>query len=145
MAKRAKSKAPKIDPYIDGLMAKLLERLVSLEKKMDAVVSHTSPKSIPQAQPPQLPRHDRPMYEAVCADCSKVCEVPFKPSEDRAVYCKTCWAQRKQNGGGPARKGAPFFKPVALPPKPVSKLSAAAHMAAEAKKSKPAKKTKKKK
>jgi len=151
MKKKSKSVTPKVDPYVDGLMGKLLERLVSLERKMDSVVSHVSrlassngnqPKTIqvPQAQP-QPPRQERMMYEAICADCSKVCEVPFKPSEDRAVYCKACWAVRK--GGGSSRPGMPVLRPVALPPKPVGKL----HLPVPAtpKKSAPAKKAKKKK
>lgn len=130
MKKNSKSKAPKIDPYIDGLMAKLLERLVSLERKMDIVVSHT-----------QVPRPERMMYEAVCADCNKVCEVPFKPTEARAVYCKSCWAVRKSGGGGP-RKASGMLTPVALPPKPVGKL----HLPAQVPpKKSSAKKSKKKK
>ncbi len=40
----------------------------------------------------------REMYKATCADCQKECEVPFKPSGDRPVYCKECFAKRK---GGP--------------------------------------------
>ena len=158
MKKKSKSAAPKVDPYIDGLMAKLLERLVSLERKMDSVVSHVSrlassngntPKNIqvPQAPPPPA-RHERMMYEAVCADCSKVCEVPFKPSEDRAVYCKNCWASRKGLPAGRQvaasnRPGMPVLRPVALPPKPVGKLHLP--IPAPSKKSAPAKKAKKKK
>jgi CxxC-x17-CxxC domain-containing protein len=40
---------------------------------------------------------DRPreMHKAVCADCKRECEVPFKPSGDRPVYCKDCFAKRK--------------------------------------------------
>jgi len=30
--------------------------------------------------------------------CNKECEVPFKPSGDRPVYCKECFSKRK--GGG---------------------------------------------
>jgi CxxC-x17-CxxC domain-containing protein len=40
----------------------------------------------------------REMHKATCADCQKECEVPFKPSGDRPVYCKECFAKRK--GGG---------------------------------------------
>lgn len=32
-----------------------------------------------------------------CADCGKeITELPFEPSEDRAVYCKDCWLKRKR-------------------------------------------------
>jgi len=33
------------------------------------------------------------MHEAVCAECHKDCQVPFKPSGDRPVYCKDCFAK----------------------------------------------------
>ena len=35
------------------------------------------------------------LHKAVCTDCGKKCEVPFKPDPNRPVYCKTCWATRK--------------------------------------------------
>jgi len=39
----------------------------------------------------------RPMefHKATCAECKKECEVPFKPSGDRPVYCKDCFAKRR--------------------------------------------------
>jgi CxxC-x17-CxxC domain-containing protein len=37
----------------------------------------------------------REMHKAVCADCGAECEVPFKPSGERPVYCRDCWAKRK--------------------------------------------------
>ncbi len=36
------------------------------------------------------------MHKATCADCNKECEVPFKPREDRPVYCRECFAKRKK-------------------------------------------------
>jgi len=44
---------------------------------------------------------DRPreMHKAVCDDCKQECEVPFKPSGDRPIYCKACFSKRK----GPSR------------------------------------------
>jgi len=33
----------------------------------------------------------REMHDAVCADCGKKCEVPFKPIEGRPVYCRDCY------------------------------------------------------
>jgi CxxC-x17-CxxC domain-containing protein len=40
---------------------------------------------------------DRPkeFHKATCSDCQKECEVPFKPSGDRPVYCKDCYSKRK--------------------------------------------------
>ena len=145
---KKKSKAVlKVDPYLEGLMSKLLDRLMSLDKKMDAVLARTAAGSSNGQPKSEAPRRERVLYEAICADCHKVCEVPFKPSEDRAVYCKQCFAKRKSGGPG---QNIPVLTPVALPPKPASKLSAAAlsalaTSASKMKKSRPAKKTKKKK
>ena len=30
-------------------------------------------------------------HKAVCSDCGEECEVPFKPRENRPVYCGKCW------------------------------------------------------
>ena len=43
-------------------------------------------------------RTDRPprqMYDVVCADCGQPTQVPFKPREDRPVYCKDCYEIRQ--------------------------------------------------
>ena len=39
----------------------------------------------------QFPRE---MHKATCNDCQQECEVPFKPSEGRPVYCRTCYSKR---------------------------------------------------
>ena len=38
---------------------------------------------------------ERKMYKAVCADCGKECEVPFKPIEGRKVYCRDCYRKHR--------------------------------------------------
>ncbi len=38
----------------------------------------------------------REMHKAVCADCKKECEVPFKPSEDKPVYCRDCFQKHRK-------------------------------------------------
>lgn len=41
---------------------------------------------------------DRPdMHKATCSACNKSCEVPFRPSGDKPVYCSDCFG--KQGGG----------------------------------------------
>jgi CxxC-x17-CxxC domain-containing protein len=40
----------------------------------------------------------REMHKAICAECKKECDVPFKPSGDRPVYCKDCFSKRKDSG-----------------------------------------------
>ena len=44
------------------------------------------------------PRRDfgpKQMHKAVCAECGKECEVPFKPTEGRDVFCKECFAKQR--------------------------------------------------
>ena len=41
------------------------------------------------------------LFEATCASCGTRCEVPFKPSGLKPVYCRDCF--RKQENEGPAR------------------------------------------
>ncbi len=38
----------------------------------------------------------REMHPAVCAQCGKDTEVPFRPSGDRPVYCSDCFSKRPQ-------------------------------------------------
>lgn len=133
---KSKNKAvavPGVDPYLEGLMAKLLERLVGLEKKLDTVIAQTAGKPYPSPEAKQPPRSDRVFYEAICADCHKVCEVPFRPSEDRPVYCKECFAKRRAGGAG---KIMNVLETVTPPVRDTPK---------KAKRNRSAKKTKKKK
>lgn len=34
------------------------------------------------------------MHKATCAECGKVCEVPFRPTGEKPVFCSTCFAER---------------------------------------------------
>ena len=34
-------------------------------------------------------------FKTVCAECGEPCEVPFKPSGDRPVYCSNCFKNRE--------------------------------------------------
>ena len=34
----------------------------------------------------------REMHKATCTKCKKECQVPFKPTEGKPVYCKECYA-----------------------------------------------------
>ncbi|KAF6243077.1 hypothetical protein C6988_05145 [Nitrosopumilus sp. b1] len=44
-------------------------------------------------------RGDRPreMFTATCGDCGNECQIPFKPKDDRPVYCRECFQNHKQN------------------------------------------------
>ena len=37
----------------------------------------------------------REMHKATCSECGKECEVPFKPTEGKPVYCSDCYAKKK--------------------------------------------------
>ena len=39
----------------------------------------------------------REMHPAVCAQCGKDTQVPFRPSGDRPVYCSDCFSTRPQS------------------------------------------------
>ncbi|WP_292424405.1 CxxC-x17-CxxC domain-containing protein [Methanoregula sp.] len=38
----------------------------------------------------------REMTKTVCSDCGKECEVPFKPTESRPVYCRDCLPKHRK-------------------------------------------------
>ncbi len=38
---------------------------------------------------------DREMHKAQCSDCKQECEVPFKPSDGRPVYCRDCYQKHR--------------------------------------------------
>jgi len=39
------------------------------------------------------------MHSAICSTCKKSCEVPFRPTGDKPVYCRDCFAGRAGMGG----------------------------------------------
>jgi CxxC-x17-CxxC domain-containing protein len=34
-------------------------------------------------------------FSATCSECHKKCDVPFKPSQDKPVYCSACFGMKK--------------------------------------------------
>lgn len=42
------------------------------------------------------------MYDAVCHECGKNCQIPFRPSSGKPVYCSDCF---EKNGGGRKDRG----------------------------------------
>jgi CxxC-x17-CxxC domain-containing protein len=109
-------------PDITELIVNIQRHLLSLESKIDRLNSRFSgsPAALPLGRPHDEGRREaarqldgqgqRPMYKAICADCNKECEVPFKPSQDRPVYCRECFASRK---GAVAFKARRDNKPAA--------------------------------
>ena len=45
-------------------------------------------------RPPRRDFGPREMHKAVCSECKKECEVPFKPTEGKPVFCKECYAKK---------------------------------------------------
>ena len=99
------------EPDIAGIIIKMQEQLASLDKKIDVLISRPMPEPV-EARPFQRPAYthgqgggrqdnnyrERVLHKATCADCKKECEVPFRPREDRPVYCKECFSRRKAGG-----------------------------------------------
>ena len=44
------------------------------------------------------------MHKAVCDECHKNCEVPFRPSGDKPIYCNDCFGGKKEGGDRAPRK-----------------------------------------
>ena len=97
---------------IVGLITKIQEQLTLLENKVDILVNRFLPKPAevkPLSKPFQQPVNthvqnggkqdnryrERVMHKTICADCKKECEVPFRPSGDRPIYCQECFSRRK--------------------------------------------------
>lgn len=43
---------------------------------------------------------DRQMFKTTCSNCGKECEVPFKPTGSKPVYCRDCF----RTMGGPTSR-----------------------------------------
>ncbi len=42
-------------------------------------------------------RATREMFIATCETCGQEAKLPFKPREDRPVYCSDCFAKKKES------------------------------------------------
>lgn len=38
---------------------------------------------------------DKPLYKATCSECGKSCEVPFRPSGEKPVFCSDCFNKKR--------------------------------------------------
>ncbi len=47
---------------------------------------------------------DTVMYSAVCDNCGKDCEVPFKPTKGKPIYCDTCFGNTKEKDSDQLKK-----------------------------------------
>lgn len=51
------------------------------------------------------------MHKAVCSQCGQDCEVPFRPTGERPIFCVACFGAQKHEGAGraPERSGGRSF------------------------------------
>lgn len=88
------------EPDILTLLQEIKQRLIFLEKKVDAL--NIQPQ---ERHPDRSFSHDRgdrdtglgdrSFTKAICAECGQECAVPFRPTGGRPVYCKSCFAKRE--------------------------------------------------
>ena len=114
--RKSVSVEPQVEPNIEALIDKIQQQLILLEKKIDTLISQSSERpsggsnySKPFRRFDNSQRfgrggrgnnyRERSFTKAICADCKTECEVPFKPTGDRPVYCKECFTKRKEGGG----------------------------------------------
>jgi len=50
-------------------------------------------------------RHE--MHSAVCDKCGKDCEVPFRPTEGKPIYCEDCYKNKSREAGSRSEFGRP--------------------------------------
>jgi len=81
------------------LIIEMQQQLVSLERKIDVLIGRSPDRPSGGGQHGVAKQNrdlgERVRYKAICADCNKECEVPFRPSHDRPVYCRECFSSRK--------------------------------------------------
>jgi len=46
------------------------------------------------------------MTKVTCSSCGNECEVPFKPTLDKPVFCDACFS-KSEKSGSPKRSGSP--------------------------------------
>ena len=115
MKKLFKRKSPEVEPFVqpDDISAidKIQQQLSSLERKLDTLIAqgsaaksfHRAGNSFQRDRGGRDNFRERSFTKAICAECHTECEVPFKPTGDRPVYCKECFSKRQDGAGAPPR------------------------------------------
>jgi len=44
------------------------------------------------------------MHDAICSDCSKKCQVPFKPMSGKPIFCNDCFGGKRGSDERPERR-----------------------------------------
>jgi len=116
-AEPSEGELQQVETDVPGILNMMYEKLLALENKVDALLSRSSQRQEggDRFQRPSVHfRHgsdrrdersrERTFTKAVCAECGQECEVPFRPTGDRPVYCRDCFSARKDSGGGFSRE-----------------------------------------
>lgn len=53
----------------------------------------------------------RQMHKTICDGCGRDCEVPFRPSGDKPVYCSECFEKNREESGPRRFEERSFRKP----------------------------------
>ena len=53
------------------------------------------PKRCPQCRKARRQKNRRKLYDAVCSACGAQTQVPFKPTEDKEIFCKECYSKKQ--------------------------------------------------
>ncbi|MCM8761584.1 MAG: hypothetical protein NC933_05590, partial [Candidatus Omnitrophica bacterium] len=124
-------------PDITGIISTMQQQLAVLDRKLDTLLNRSSQRPFdtrqfsapaqhfeqPNRQPETRQNNgfkERILYKAVCADCSKECEIPFNPASGRPVYCKECYAKRR-NGSAAIQVNYKATASLRQPAQPVAK------------------------
>jgi len=46
------------------------------------------------------------MFQATCSECKKNCDVPFRPANDKPVYCSSCFSAKRERDDKEYKSGA---------------------------------------
>jgi CxxC-x17-CxxC domain-containing protein len=71
------------------------EELVEAQDEPEEEEGVEKEKTEEKPEEKEVDSFKREMHKAVCADCGKECEVPFKPIEGRSVYCRDCYSKHR--------------------------------------------------
>ncbi len=118
MKKHVKRKSvvamPQDELDVAGLIDRIQQQLSTLEEKLDILISQSSKRPFEKSYPQKPSRgfnrpyrndrgrrgsgpSERTFTRVICASCKKECEIPFKPSGDRPVYCRECFPKNRQS------------------------------------------------
>lgn len=55
-------------------------------------------------------RENRPMFKTTCSNCGNECEVPFRPTSGKPVYCSNCFEKLGKGRIDSSRSERPSFQ-----------------------------------